>query len=374
MTITGTGTTWSSSSHCVEFSDGISSFSFVGTASSATTITGTLSIPFGANVSANYDITVYDDTNGACGGASDGTCIDCFEVDTPPQTVSISPSSGEQNSSFAVTLTGIATTWSNSHCVEFSDGVSTFTFVGTASASSTITGTLSIPPGANISADYDIAVYNATNGACSGSLDGLCTDCFEVMIDPALPLELISFTADAIDAKAKLQWKIANPQNVEGYEIHRGVEDQQTGNLKWEIMDFVAHSDSKYIYDFVDETPADGINYYRLKIVDWDKNFEWSPIVSLTFSNREVNLINLFPNPVNPSETLFMSVKTKVSTDIELTIINQSGQIINQSSWKSENQQQLYPIELGQIPGGYYFARIKVGEETTMRTFIVAKE
>ena len=158
---------WASgTTHCVELTDGVSTFSFSGTANASQQLSGTLNIPGGANASANYDITVYDDDSGSCSGMSDGTCTDCFTVNAAPA-ISVSPNTGEQNSTFGVTVTGTGTTWSSSHCVEFTDGVSTFSFVGTASNASTLTGTLNIPVGANISANYDVKVYDNNMGNCS---------------------------------------------------------------------------------------------------------------------------------------------------------------------------------------------------------------
>jgi len=290
------------------------------------------------------------------------------------QSVSISPTSGQQNSTFGVTVTGVGTTWASSstnHCVQISNGVSSFNFVGTSTASTTITGTLTIPPDANVGANYNILVYDAGDGSCSGPLDGTCGNCFEVTADP-LPLELIAFTVDALDERAKLQWKIASPQNVKGYEIQRGSKDQQTGTIEWKVINFIPHSDYKLIYDFVDITPSDGINYYRLKMIDLDGSFEWSPIKSLNFVKREKQLAGFYPNPMSPSQPFFIDVKTQAETPIEILIVNQSGQLIKQINFQSEEQQQYYPIDLGNIANGYFIARIKIGEEVVMRSFVVS--
>ena len=103
-----------------------------------------------------------------------------FPLTLAGQSVSISPLSGEVNTAFGVSVTGTGTSWSSSHCVEFSDGVSTFTMAGNASTASSITGTLIIPAGANASANYDITVYDDNLGNCSGVTDGTCSNCFEV--------------------------------------------------------------------------------------------------------------------------------------------------------------------------------------------------
>ena len=37
---------------------------------------------------------------------------------------------------------------------------------------------------------------------------------------------------------------------------------------------------------FLDNSPAEGVNYYRLKQIDFDGRFEWSDIESVAFSSN----------------------------------------------------------------------------------------
>ena len=48
-------------------------------------------------------------------------------------------------------------------------------------------------------------------------------------------------------------------------------------------------------YTFVDEKPLNGINYYRLKAIDLDCTFEYSPIQSLKFEFD--SRFEVYPNP-----------------------------------------------------------------------------
>ena len=53
----------------------------------------------------------------------------------------------------------------------------------------------------------------------------------------------------------------------------------------------------------MDTDPLKGLGYYRLKIVDFDGRFKYSPVVSVT--NRELAVISISPNPV--SNTLIVN-------------------------------------------------------------------
>ncbi|MBK6498597.1 MAG: T9SS type A sorting domain-containing protein [Saprospiraceae bacterium] len=52
-------------------------------------------------------------------------------------------------------------------------------------------------------------------------------------------------------------------------------------------------SDEKH-YTFTDTKPLLGMNYYRLRQIDFDGRFEYSHIVSVTFETDEVEI---YPNP-----------------------------------------------------------------------------
>jgi hypothetical protein len=50
-------------------------------------------------------------------------------------------------------------------------------------------------------------------------------------------------------------------------------------------------------YYFIDDLPFSGINYYRLKQVDYDGTFEYSDIVSVELAFNLDHTIEVFPNP-----------------------------------------------------------------------------
>jgi hypothetical protein len=50
-------------------------------------------------------------------------------------------------------------------------------------------------------------------------------------------------------------------------------------------------------YDFIDQTPAKGNNYYRLRMVDKDETFAYSRIQSVEFGTKTE--LNIYPNPAS---------------------------------------------------------------------------
>jgi hypothetical protein len=108
-----------------------------------------------------------------------------------------------------------------------------------------------------------------------------------------LPIKLISFAATNIGNSIQLKWVTAMERNFSHFEL-----EKSTGTLTFIP---IAHIDGKgglevvasYIY--LDSLPQNGKNYYRLKAVDDDLTFEYSPVV--VADSKTDKQIVIYPNP-----------------------------------------------------------------------------
>jgi len=114
----------------------------------------------------------------------------------------------------------------------------------------------------------------------------------------ALHIELIEFSAKAIDYDAVLNWETASEINNKGFEIHRSF----NGN-DFENIGFVkgnGNSNNLNHYEFTDFSPTQnqsGIVYYRLKQIDFNGKFELSKIKQVAFQNTNNSKFIIWPNP-----------------------------------------------------------------------------
>lgn len=116
----------------------------------------------------------------------------------------------------------------------------------------------------------------------------------------SLPVKLISLTASKLNKDVELTWATASEQDNKGFEIHKSEE----GSAQWEFVNFVkgnGTTNSVSNYAFVDENAfnktSSSILYYRLKQVDFDGKYEYSPIVSVSNNVNDANAITVTPNP-----------------------------------------------------------------------------
>jgi len=97
----------------------------------------------------------------------------------------------------------------------------------------------------------------------------------------ALPVELVSFHAEAQGQATLLRWATATETNCAGFEVQRSADA-----VHWLILGTLPCSENSVggkNYDFQDPAPGDGLNYYRLRQVDHSGAYVFSPIVSLRF-------------------------------------------------------------------------------------------
>lgn len=87
-----------------------------------------------------------------------------------------------------------------------------------------------------------------------------------------LPVTLTSFTLTEDDKTVTLQWKTATMKNFSHFEIEKAGED-----FNW-IYAGSALPNNTGSYQYTDE--KSGENYYRLKMIDLDGQFEYSPTLA----------------------------------------------------------------------------------------------
>lgn len=135
-----------------------------------------------------------------------------------------------------------------------------------------------------------------------------------------LPVELISFNVKNDNGNARLEWVTASEFNNERFEIERS-----TNAVNWvKIGSVVGNGTSSEVnkYTFMDESPNLGGNYYRLRQVDFDANFEYSEIVYLHISSTQQEVI-VYPVPAN--NEVFLSNINRFST---IKIFDSSGKLV----------------------------------------------
>lgn len=118
-----------------------------------------------------------------------------------------------------------------------------------------------------------------------------------------LPITLLYFTAIERNHTVITHWSTSTEINSSYFELWRSADQ-----LAFEKLGTVAaagFSSTLLNYTFTDSKSYNGIGYYRLKMVDADGKFVWSPIVRINVVND--NFVSIFPNPATAFINLSVS-------------------------------------------------------------------
>jgi hypothetical protein len=163
-----------------------------------------------------------------------------------------------------------------------------------------------------------------------------------------LTTELLDFRAALNNSKVDLLWSIASEKNVSHYIIERSFDGK--------TFDFLNKS-SKGVFSTTDYTPQFGTNYYRLKIVELNGGFSYSPIRSVAFEYGQKTDFKVYPNPT--SDKLNIEFTTEQSQTVEFELLNVNGQIVYSYKLDSTSGNNLLFFNTSQFPAGLYTLKIK---------------
>lgn len=109
-----------------------------------------------------------------------------------------------------------------------------------------------------------------------------------------LPIKLKSFNAFMSKSICNLSFTTASEINNAGFDIERSTDGIDFSKIGW--VDGHGSTTEEKHYSFIDTNPIVGMNYYRLRQVDYDGRFEYSKIVSIMMKS---DAVTIFPNPAS---------------------------------------------------------------------------
>ena len=166
-------------------------------------------------------------------------------------------------------------------------------------------------------ADFDPAITEANIMASGGY------DIFLLKLIPnsmVLPITIIRFCGTEVQAGNLLTWETGNELNTDYIEIQKSRDAKNFSTIG--MIECVLHNTPNASYCFMDNRKQDGINYYRLKLVDLDKQYQYSSIISVINNEGPPNIV-VYPNPCEGELTILSSKYIRQGT---LSVTDSKGQ------------------------------------------------
>ncbi|MBS1567366.1 MAG: T9SS type A sorting domain-containing protein, partial [Bacteroidetes bacterium] len=176
----------------------------------------------------------------------------------------------------------------------------------------------------------------------------------------SLPLQLLSFTASRQGANALLQWQTTDEVNTSYFEPERSNDAVAFGKIGTTAA---VNSNGTHSYSFTDNMPAKGVNYYRLKQVDRDGRYTYSPIVKVIFESNGQKL-NVYPNPAKNIITIAYTGNQKT---VRLTIFDGEGR---QVMFKELYSGGTLQADVSALAKGVYTVQLNDGVKQSFEKFV----
>lgn len=166
-----------------------------------------------------------------------------------------------------------------------------------------------------------------------------------------LPVTFSDFTVKAKDCKALLEWKTSMEQNNSHFVVERSSDGRSFSPIAQ--ITAVGNSNTTQTYNYTDESPLSGVNYYRITQVDFDGKYTSTAIRSIQIKcTAAADIVKAYPNPTS-NQLYIQSGKTVA----QVNILSSNGQNVLRFV-PSTNQGGRFPINVQMLPGGIYLIQV----------------
>lgn len=178
-----------------------------------------------------------------------------------------------------------------------------------------------------------------------------------------LPVTLIEFAAIKQPKDVQLKWSTIQEINTDKFIV-----EFSKDGISFTPFDAVlakGNSSVRSDYSTIHCCPVNGVNYYRLKILDKDGKIAYSQVRAVVFS--ESPKFKIYPNPVTGTE-LSLSFDRKVTEAIDVVIYGINGNASITKKFIGANT--LYVVNVSYLSAGTYQIVARIGNEVLGGTFI----
>ncbi|MEL6252611.1 MAG: T9SS type A sorting domain-containing protein [Bacteroidota bacterium] len=197
------------------------------------------------------------------------------------------------------------------------------------------------------------AIGNTANW--SGSNSSRFTASISNFTVTIFPVELSHFSVSLKEGKAVLDWTTAMELNNDYFQIERSGEDKLF--LPIGQISGAGNSNNSLDYEFVDENPLKGSNYYRLRQVDFNGEFEIFQTIEVSFdSEGELS----FRSQYSPREDLLSIWISNPGKEVYHTeVLSLSGQLVFSKEGSPALESESLQIPLSHAAAGMYLIRLR---------------
>jgi hypothetical protein len=177
-----------------------------------------------------------------------------------------------------------------------------------------------------------------------------------------LPVKWVSFAGNRDNDKIRLDWVTSNETGSARYEIQR----KTAADVDFSTIGTVTsmnRSSGELHYNFSDNAPKEGVNYYRIKQVDINGHSSFSKTIGIEYKTSAASL-TVYPNPVVSQ----LYVKDATQQIDFIRVFTTDGRKLQELSSIAKGQQ--VAIQFGGYPRGTYLVQIATAGNIETRKIV----
>ncbi|HND87264.1 MAG TPA: T9SS type A sorting domain-containing protein [Saprospiraceae bacterium] len=168
------------------------------------------------------------------------------------------------------------------------------------------------------------------------------------------PLTWLQFQAQKSRESIRLEWATSQERDVDYFDIQRS-----TDGIGWTSLheqSAVGYSDQRTDYTYTDLHPLPGVDYYRLRSVDFDGSYSYSPTIAVAYGTAAHQAF-AYPNPATTSVQFRLDAALREQSR-RLVILDALGRVVYDAAL-SDSAPTDEPLPLAGLRQGLYFAEFR---------------
>jgi hypothetical protein len=186
-------------------------------------------------------------------------------------------------------------------------------------------------------------------------------------VGAVIPVELINFKGYAKGNANQLEWSTASERNNAEFAIERstdGVDFTKIGSIKG---NGTTNSVSNYSFsDFEGPLSINGINYYRLRQIDFNGNATTSKVLTITRDKKaQEGIIKTYPSATDA----ILNVDFNANTDVTFKVIDVLGRLVLTKTVQNNNGSNSTQIDVSALTNGVYILSFETATTKRVEKF-----
>ncbi|MEM6337843.1 MAG: GEVED domain-containing protein, partial [Bacteroidota bacterium] len=211
----------------------------------------------------------------------------------------------------------------------------------------------------------DAAAASPTGTAPNGEVE-------DYTVESSLPVELSAFELEPLGSRVALTWSTLTETNNAGFEIqtnHNG-----SGFEALSFIDGVGTTVEAQSYTWTSGDLQPGIYQFRLKQIDFDGQFAYSPVVEAVIGVPDQAILEpAYPNPFNPTTNIRFTVADRA--DVAVWLYDTTGRQVRQlfEGQVEAGRTQAISVDATDLPSGVYLIRLEGSDFTESQKVMLMK-